>query len=177
MKKLAALGHHFGWPGMHCQHRIAEQIREFSGGFYRVVPFNGQTLTALRSHPLLSKLNGKLNRFYLPAFQELPSQIRQQGHSEKIGFQMDLPGLQNKKIFLIRNHFTTPRLEIFTPDQKFIYPSSKLEKYYHGIVNGEKNSLVALNLGDSQVTGMVSMDQDQYLLDRLKTGGFDGQSV
>ena len=41
-------------------------------------------------------------------------------------------------------------------------------------MNGEKNSLVVLNLGDNQVTGMVSMDQDQYFLDRLKTGGFDG---
>ena len=178
MKKLTALCVIIlGGPACMAQNRIAEQIRRnFREDSNQVISlFNRQTLTPLRSHPQLSKLNGKLNRFYLPSLsQNYLDQIRRSGNSEKAGFQIDLPGLNDRKILLMRNHFTTPQLEIFTPDQHFIYPSSKLEKYYHGVVSGEQHSLVALSLGDHQVTGMVSMDKDQYFLDRLKTGSFDG---
>jgi hypothetical protein len=113
--------------------------------------------------------------FYLPSLsQNYLSQIRQNSNPEKFGIQIELPGLQEKKILLLRNHFTNGQLEIFTPSQNFIYPSAKLEKYYHGIVSGEKNSLVALNLGDSLATGIVSMDLDQYVFEHMKSESFDG---
>lgn len=178
MKKFAALCVIIlGGSACVAQSRIAEQIRRnFQSDSNKVIPlFSSQSLTQLRSHPLLSKINGKLNRFYLPSVsQNYLSQIHQSENTEKIGIQIEIPALRNKKIFLMKNHFTTPQLEIFTPNQKFIYPSSKLQKYYHGIVNNEENSLVALSLGEKGVTGVISMDQDQYSLERLKTTGFDG---
>ena len=142
--------HHFGWLSMHrtkpdCTDQIRRNFRNDSNQVISL--FNRQTLLPLRSHPLLSKLNGRLNRFYLPSVSSVYlSQIRKSANSEKIGLQIKLQGLHDKKLFLMKNHFTGSQLEIFTPTQKFIYPSSKLQKYYNGIVSGEKNSLVALNL-------------------------------
>ncbi|MEJ0081721.1 MAG: hypothetical protein WDM78_12425 [Puia sp.] len=178
MKKLAALCVVI-MCGTACiaQNPVAEQIRRnFSKDSNQVISlFTRQTLAPLRNHPLLKKWNGKLNRFYLPSVSpEYLSRIRQSGNAEKIGLQIDIPGLQDKKILLTRNHFTSPQLEVFTPTQQFIYPSSKLQKYYHGIVSDGKNSLVALTLGENQVTGIVSTDRDQFVLERMKSGTFDG---
>jgi hypothetical protein len=87
-----------------------------------------------------------------------------QGRSPKY-IKLYLPSL-NKNVLLYQSDILATGFRVETSSGGYYMPSGVIN--YHGIVEGDDNSIVAITIANNEVIGLVSNDDGNYVIGKLK---------
>ena len=99
-----------------------------------------------------------------PALDQMQRLIAE--NSDRILMEMVLPGEGRIELDLVKHKLLTDDFILSLPDGSTM--KYRTGAYYHGIISGDENSLVAISVFDNEVRGFISKDRSNFVVGKLE---------